>query len=146
MKKIILMGRTGSGKTTLAQALQGKAICQQKTQDICHMDWIIDTPGELSETRMLGGALAVYSYEADLVGLLMAANEPFSLYPPNITSMVNREVVGIVTQIHHPDANTGRVEAWLRLSGCKRVFFVDSVTGQGMEQLMEYLRKPGEIN
>ena len=138
------MGRTGSGKTTLAQALQGQALDPQKTQDIHHMDWVIDTPGELSETHMLGGALAVYSYEADLVGLLMAANEPFSLYPPNITAMVNRQVIGIVTLIHHPDANLTRAEAWLRLSGCTQIFFVDSVTGQGIDRLLEYLGESGE--
>ena len=100
MKKLILMGRTGCGKTTLTQALKGEKICYHKTQYVNHFDVVIDTPGEYIETKHLGGALAVYSYEADVVGLLIAANEPFSLYPPNITSMVNREVVsrGYLTQ------------------------------------------------
>ena len=92
MKKIILMGRSGCGKTTLTQALRGETICYHKTQYINHYDVIIDTPGEYAENQTLGRALALYSYEADVVGLLLSATEPYSLYPPNITCMVNREV------------------------------------------------------
>lgn len=145
MKKLILMGRTGCGKTTLTQALKGEKICYHKTQYVNHFDVVIDTPGEYIETKHLGGALAVYSYEADVVGLLIAANEPFSLYPPNITSMVNREVVGIVTQIDRPDARLGRAAHWLRLCGCKDIFFVDSVTGEGIGPLLEHLAEPGDV-
>ena len=36
MKKIILMGRVGCGKTTLTQALRGKTIHYHKTQYINH--------------------------------------------------------------------------------------------------------------
>lgn len=119
MKKLILMGRTGCGKTTLTQALKGEKICYHKTQYVNHFDVVIDTPGEYIETKHLGGALAVYSYEADVVGLLIAANEPFSLYPPNITSMVNREVVGIVTQIERPDARPDGQRAGCAFAGAK---------------------------
>ncbi len=102
MKKIILMGRSEAGKTTLTQAMQSREIRYHKTQYINNFDVIIDTPGEYAQTAHLGRALALYSYEADVVGLLLAATEPYSLYPPCITSMVNREVIGIVTKIHDP--------------------------------------------
>ena len=46
MKKIILMGRSEAGKTTLTQALKGEKITYKKTQYINHYDVIIDTPGE----------------------------------------------------------------------------------------------------
>ena len=77
MKKIMLVGRSGSGKTTLTQALKGQEITYHKTQYINRYDVVIDTPGEYIETKMLGGALALYAYEADLVGLLLSATEPF---------------------------------------------------------------------
>ena len=98
MKKIILIGRSGAGKTTLTQALKGEEIKYHKTQYVNYFECIIDTPGEYAQTHELGYALALYSYEADVVGLLLAATEPYSLYPPNITCMVNREVVGIMTR------------------------------------------------
>ncbi len=142
MKKIILMGRTGAGKTTLMQKLRGDAIAYQKTQYIHYEDIVIDTPGEYAETQHLGRALALYSYEADIVGLLADATEPYSLYPPNITCMVNREVIGIVTKIDDPAANPERVASWLRNSGCKTIFFVNTLTGEGIDEILAYLDKP----
>ena len=145
MKKIILMGRSGAGKTTLTQALKGEKIKYHKTQYINNFDVIIDTPGEYAETHHLGRALALYSYEAQVVGLLLSATEPYSLYPPNVTPCVNREVIGIVTKIDKENANVKRAENWLRLAGCKTIFFVNSKTGEGIPEILNHLREPGDI-
>ena len=145
MKKIILMGRSECGKTTLRQALKGDTIQYHKTQYINHYDVVIDTPGEYAETNTLGRALALYSFEADVVGLLINATEPSSLYPPNIVAQSTRPVIGIVTQIEAPDANVAQAEQWLRLTGCEDIFFVSSYTGEGIWEILEYLREPGDV-
>ena len=139
MKKIILIGRVAAGKTTLTQALNGEEIHYYKTQYINYLDTIIDTPGEYTELRQTSGALALYAYEADVVGLVLSANEPYSIFSPCLTSMVNREVVGIITGIDKPDARPDRVDRWLRLAGCKKVFPVSAYTGEGLDALIEFL-------
>lgn len=141
MKKLILMGRSESGKTTLTQVLRGEEISYDKTQYIKFENCLIDTPGEYAQTHHLGRALALYSYEADMVGLLISATEPYSLFPPCVTCMVNREVIGIVTKSEEEGANPDRAENWLRLSGCKKVFRIDSVTGYGVNELISYLNQ-----
>lgn len=141
MKKLILMGRSESGKTTLTQVLRGEDISYDKTQYIKFENCLIDTPGEYAQTNHLGRALALYSYEADMVGLLISATEPYSLFPPCITCMVNREVIGIVTKSEEEGANPDRAENWLRISGCKKVFRIDSVTGYGVNELIKYLNQ-----
>ncbi len=141
MKNLILMGRSESGKTTLTQVLRGEKISYDKTQYIKFENNLIDTPGEYAQTHHLGRALALYSYEADMVGLLISALEPYSLFPPCVTCMVNREVIGIVTKCEEEGANPDRAENWLRLSGCKKVFRIDSHTGYGVNELIEYLNK-----
>lgn len=138
------MGRSEAGKTTLTQALRGDTITYHKTQYINNFDVIIDTPGEYVQTHSLGHALALYVYEADVVGLLISATEPFTLFPPNITCLTNRDTIGIVTKINDEKANPERAERWLRLSGCKNVFFVDSVTGEGVYELLNYLLEDGD--
>ena len=145
MKKLILMGRSEAGKTTLTQALRGETITYHKTQYINYFDVIIDTPGEYIQTAHLGRALALYSYEADVVGLLLAANEPYSLYPPNITCMVNRDVIGIITKIDLEDGDPQRAARWLALTGCKKFFFVNSRANEGVAEILEYLREPGDV-
>lgn len=138
MKRLLLIGRSGCGKTTLTQALRGEQIHYQKTQGMRFDDFLIDSPGEYAENHDLASALALYSYEADVVGLLIAADDDYSLFPPCITCMVNREVIGIVTKIDKADPH--RAERWLRLSGCKTVFFVDSKTGNGIKSIIDHLK------
>ncbi len=139
MKKTLLVGRHGAGKTTLTQALLGEEITYRKTQYMQYGTWIIDSPGEYAEVHGLASALCLYSYEADIVAMLIAADDDYSLFPPCCTCMVNREIIGIVTKMHK--GKPARAENWLRLSGCKQVFWVDSKTGEGIEPLREYLRK-----
>lgn len=145
MKKIILMGRSECGKTTLTQALRGENIHYHKTQYVNHFDVIIDTPGEYAETKNLGSALALYSFEADVVGLLISALEPYSLYPPCVTAVSTRDVIGIVTQTDRPGANADRAAQWLRLAGCETIFYVSSYTGDGVAEILEYLREDGDV-
>lgn len=144
MKKLILIGRVAAGKTTLTQALRGEEIRYDKTQYIQYMEHIIDTPGEYTERRELSGPLALYAYEADIVGLVASANEPFSIFSPGITSLVNREVIGIVTGVDKPDARPERVANWLRIAGCRRIFYVSSYTGEGISDILEYLKEDGD--
>ena len=87
MKKMMLVGRSECGQTSLRQALKGDTIHYHKTQYINHFDVIIDTPGEYAENGTLGRALALYSYEADVVALLINATEPYSLFPPCVTAV-----------------------------------------------------------
>ena len=140
MNKVILIGRSGAGKTTLTQALSGQDLHYAKTQDVKNGGFMIDTPGEYAQERHLGGALAVFVYEADIVGLLMSANEPYSLFSPNMVNMCNREVIGIITGIDKPDANLPRVTNWLKQTGVKHIFYLSSVTGEGIEELKTFLR------
>jgi ethanolamine utilization protein EutP len=145
MKKIMLLGRVAAGKTTLTQALRGEEIKYFKTQYVNYLDTVIDTPGEYTERRETSGALALYAYEADVVGLVLSANEPYSIFSPCLTSMVNRETIGIVTGIDKPDANVERVTRWLKLAGCKKVFPVSSITGEGIKELAAFLQDDTDI-
>ena len=133
------------GKTTLTQALRGEKIHYHKTQYVNNFDVIVDTPGEYAQTKGLGHALALYTYESDVVGLLVSATEPYCLFPPCITCMANREVIGIVTKIHNPDANVKLATSWLELAGCKKIFYVDSRQQEGIPEILEYLREDGDV-
>ena len=146
MRKLILMGRVAAGKTTLTQALRGEQLHYCKTQYINYTDTIIDTPGEYTEIARLGAALALYAYEADVVGLVIGADEPFCVFPPNCTCMVNREVIGIVAGIDRPRANVEQATRWLRLCGCERIFPVSSYTGEGLDAIIAYLSEGEKEN
>ncbi len=139
MKKLILMGRSEAGKSTLIQALRKEELHYIKTQYVDFTESIIDTPGEYIEDKMLGGALAVYSYEADVVGFVVSAIEPYCLFPPNLVGMSTRPVIGIVTKCDHELANKNMAKLWLENMGCERVFFTSSYDNEGIDEIIEYL-------
>ena len=139
MKKLILMGKSESGKTSLIEAFRGEEIVYRKTQYIDYASDFMDTPGEYCEGNDLAGALAVYSYEADVVGLVLSATDDFCLFPPACAPVANRPVIGIVTKCDHPDAKPDLAEMRLLLCGCERVFFTSARKGQGIDDLLDYL-------
>ncbi len=141
MRKLILMGRSEAGKTTLTQALRGEEIRYCKTQCVHHYESVIDTPGEYAQSHRLGKALALYTWEEDVVGILVAADEPYSLFPPNVVSQANRECIRIVPKIVLPNANMPLADRWLEIVGCKRSFHVHSKEGVGVPAILAYLQE-----
>lgn len=140
MRKLILMGKSESGKSTLIDAIRGGDLAYHKTQYVEYSSDIIDTPGEYAETKTLGGALAVYSYESDLVGLVASATQQRTYFPPNIVGMSNRPVIGVVTKIDAPDARPDMAAMWLEDSGCEKIFFTSAYTGEGVQELLDFLK------
>ena len=50
-----------------------------------------------------------------------------------------------MTKIDHHLAEAQQAAEWLRIAGCDKVFFVSAYTGEGLAELMEYLKEEGEI-
>lgn len=133
MRKIMFIGRSEAGKTTLTQAMKGNTITYHKTQYVNHYDVIIDTPGEYLQSKNLISALAVFTAEADVIGLLMDATEPFSLYSPNLTPVCNREVVGVVTKIDHWARSRHRQRRGLNWLVVRRFFIQVPIQVRGLQ-------------
>lgn len=139
MKKLFLMGRSEAGKTSLTQALKGEELRYHKTQYTNTEEEIIDSPGEYAETKRCGLGLACFSFEADVLALLIAADEPFSVFEADCQCFTNRPLIGIITKIDSPFANVPMVRSWMVNSGCERIFEVSNTTRQGLDELVEYL-------
>jgi len=141
MRTLFLMGRSEAGKTSLVQALKGEELHYIKTQYTGVGDDVIDTPGEYQESKNVGVGLACFSFECDVAAILCAADEPFSVFEPNCNCFLNRPLIGIITKIDSPLANVPMVRQWLINSGCRRVFCVSNVTGEGIDELKAYLNE-----
>ena len=75
-----------------------------------------------------------------MVGIVQAADEPFNLFASGSHSFIQRPLIGIITKIDSPYANIPMVRQWLINSGCERIFLVNNVTREGIDELMEYLK------
>ena len=145
MRKLFLCGRSEAGKTSLTQALKGEDVHYVKTQYVKTWDITIDTPGEYAETKTLAMALGIFSFDSDVVGLLCGADEPYNLFDPAIGGVVNRPMIGIITKIDAPSANVPMVRNWLEEAGCERIFPVNNFTGEGVDELRDYLMEEKKV-
>ena len=140
MKKLFLMGRSEAGKTSLTQALKGEELHYVKTQYTTTDDNTIDSPGEYAESKRFSVGLACFSFEADVVAIVQAADEPFNLFSASLRSFILRPLIGVITKIDSPYANIEMVKQWMINSGCERIFMINNTTREGIDELLEYLK------
>ena len=148
MKKIFLMGRSEAGKTSLTQALKGEELHYHKTQYTNTNEDTIDSPGEYAESKHFSVGLACFSFEADVIAIVQAANEPFNLFSDGSRNFLLRPLIGIITKVDSPHANIPMVRQWMENMGCERIFMVNNKTREGISELMDYLQDdlPGRFN
>lgn len=139
MKKMMLVGTTTSGKTTLMQALQGQELKYKKTQAMDYNGVILDTPGEFIENRRFYSALMTASVDYQVVAVLHDCTRRQHLIPPGFASMFNREVIGIITKIDSDRADPDFSRKVLQQAGIKCIFAIDSCSGTGLEPLKTWL-------
>jgi len=141
MKKVMFIGSTGSGKTTLYQRLETCRLDDDKTQVIEFHKNVIDTPGEYLENRGYYSALQVTSVEADIVALVMDCKSRCNVFPPGFARMFTKPIIGIVTKIDLLEDFEDYIyaEESLKLSGVSEIFKISSLKNQKIAELRKFL-------
>ena len=127
MKKIMMVGKIGCGKTTLSQRLIGEQVSYKKTQSIQVIgDDIVDTPGEY--------------VEADVILLLCSAIDEQNAFSPRMGSLFSgKPVIGVITKTdlcEDPELIEGASEI-LSMAGAETIIEV----GFGDDSCLEKLRE-----
>ncbi len=138
MKRILLVGSVGCGKTTLLQRLHGEEFVYAKTETIYTDRAVVDTPGEYLELPWFKHALRLASFETELVVLLASATVSEAKFPPGFTTFFMPPSIGVVTKTDIADPDQVRTAGnHLRLAGATEIFEVSSLTGDGIGALTE---------
>ncbi|WP_432663538.1 EutP/PduV family microcompartment system protein [Wukongibacter baidiensis] len=139
MKRIILIGRTGSGKTTFTQEIIESEKEYKKTQSIEWHDSVIDTPGEYIENRRFYNALITTSFDCEIVGLVQDSIDEGCIFPPGFAAIFNKTVIGIITKIDNRDKNIDYAKECLLNAGAQEIFEVSAFDGRGMKDIKMFL-------
>jgi len=141
-KKIILIGKTGSGKTTLIQRIEALDMTYRKTQTIQNYLNFIDTPGEYLENRSYYKALIVTAADADVIGLVQDCSSQEVWLPPMFSSAFSKETIGIITKtdLARGKDELERARKALERSGATRFFCVSAAENAGLGELTAYIR------
>ena len=140
-KRVILIGRSTAGKTTLCQKINNEELRYHKTQTVQIINKnMIDTPGEYLERTSYRGALVVTSTEADVILLVQDATEEGNMFPPMFNSMFAKPCVGVVTKADLADeAQVERAKKYLKNAGAGELYVTSAVTGEGVKELVDTL-------
>ena len=140
MKKTMLIGRTGCGKTTLTQKLMNEEVKYKKTQAVTYKSKIIDTPGEYVENKMYYKSLLVLSSDAKIIILVQSAVDGATLFPPKFSTMFpKKEVIGIITKVDLAEADIERSKRFLVDAGATEVFTIGLNDEEGLEVIKKRL-------
>ena len=140
MKKTMLIGRTGCGKTTLTQKLMNEEVKYKKTQAVSYKSKIIDTPGEYVENKIYYKSLLVLSADAKMIVLVQSAVDGATLFPPKFSTMFpKKEVIGIITKSDLADADIERSKRFLVDAGATEVFTIGLNDEEGLEAIKKRL-------
>lgn len=143
MKKIIFIGKTGSGKTTLCQKLNQCKLEYRKTQAVELYDNAIDTPGEYLENRNYYSALIMTAVDAEVIALVADPTAEENFIPPAFAGTFSKEVIGIITKIAivKEEDKINQMKIRLQEAGAEKIFLVDTVEGIGITALFSYLEQ-----
>jgi len=144
MKKIMFVGKSRCGKTSLTQALHGQEVSYLKTQAVRYCGTVVDTPGEFAENRRFYSALMVTSAKADIIGFVQDATAATSVFPPKFASMFTKKVIGIVSKTDLEGGDITRAKRFLKLAGARQVFLTSAVESKGIRALLDLLQEKGQ--
>jgi ethanolamine utilization protein EutP len=140
VKKLLLVGGVGCGKTTLLQRLEGRDIAYAKTGEMYTSGAVIDTPGEYLELPWFKHALRLASFEVELVVLLASATVPEGRFQPGFTTFFMPPSIGVVTKVDIATPEQVHLAGnHLRLAGATEIIEVSALTGEGIAALLARL-------
>ena len=141
-KRIMLIGNSRTGKTSLANCINSDDLEVMKSQAICYGENTIDTPGEYLESPMMHKYIISASQDADAVLFIQSFDQPIFSFPPNFAQVFNTKRIGVITK---NDLKEKRHDLTLLLNNFREIgleepfFITSSMTGEGIEELKRYL-------
>lgn len=139
--RLMMIGASAAGKTTLIQCLSEEEIKYDKTQAVEYVGNFIDTPGEYMQQRGYWGSLTVTSSDAEIIALVQDSTSEDCWFSGGTAYKFEKPVVGIITKIDHDDSNPKQARSYLELAGCRNIFEVSSYTGEGISELVQGLHE-----
>lgn len=140
MKKMMLIGKTGCGKTTLTQAILETSMIYKKTQALEYYPCIIDTPGEYIENRNYYNALIATSVDSDIIAFVQDSTDGECIFPPQFARIFVKPIIGIITKTDCIIKNIKRAEECLINAGVNEIIFASAIEGTGIEKIKEKLK------
>lgn len=139
-KRVMIIGTTKSGKTTLANALNDSDGPIKKTQDIIYGKNTIDIPGSYIENTWMYKHLIAISQDASHLLILVDQSRYDSVYSPGFAKSFKCPVIGIITKADLMIEDDELCYKQFKEIGIDKPYYkISALSGIGMEALKERL-------
>ncbi|WP_335385583.1 EutP/PduV family microcompartment system protein [Neobacillus drentensis] len=139
-KRIMVIGPTNCGKTTLVNALNDEARPIRKTQNLIYGKHTIDVPGSYMENTWMYKYVISAMQDASLVLILVDQSKAADVYSPGFAKVFRCPVIGVITKVDLMPENEEICIKQLQKIGAADPYFKISVQeGIGINALKEWL-------
>ncbi|MFZ5591652.1 MAG: EutP/PduV family microcompartment system protein [Bacillota bacterium] len=144
MSRIMVIGASEAGKSTLLNVLHGLGPVSSKTQALEFAARTVDTPGEYAENPRYYRALLATAMDVDYVLFVQDATRENCIFPPGMGQIFPGYTLGVVTKTDHPAASVLRAVEMLETVALKGdIIPVSALTGVGIDELKQKINWPG---
>lgn len=139
-KRIMVVGATQSGKSTLINALNDSMRPLKKTQDVIYGKNTIDTPGSYIENPSMYRYLIATAQAASHVLMLLDQSRSVEVYPPGFAKVFRCQVIGVITKSDLVPENAILCRQQLKRMGiCEPYFSVCIEENESIGALKDHL-------
>ncbi len=139
-KRIMIIGPSRSGKTTLANRLNEYEGPLRRTQDVIYGKKTIDIPSSYIENAGMYKHIISISQDASHVLLLVDSSKQHQVYSPCFAKSFQCPVIGVITKMDLMLENEALSLKQLKATGVGEPYYrISALKGIGMEALKEYL-------
>ena len=139
-KRIMVIGPTNCGKTTLVNALNDYNGPLRKTQDIIYGENTIDVPGSYVENTWMYKHLIAIAQDASHILILVDQSKCVDVYSPGFAKAFRCPVIGVITKVDLMAENEELCIQQLKKIGISEPYYKISVPSEiGIKTLKEHL-------
>jgi ethanolamine utilization protein EutP len=139
-KRIMVIGPTNCGKSTLVNVLNDEEKPIRKTQNLIYGKNTIDVPGSYIENTWMYKYIISAMQDASHVLVLVDQSSRKNVYSPGFAKVFRCPVIGVITKIDLMPEQEDFCIRQLRQMGVAEPYFKVSVpSGEGIHALKEFL-------
>ncbi|MDO4280366.1 MAG: EutP/PduV family microcompartment system protein [Peptococcaceae bacterium] len=139
-KRIMLIGPRASGKTALANLLNGEDAPRRRAQDTIYGRETLEAASAYLENTWMYRCLIALSQDAWCILVLVAADGSADAYSPGFAATFRVPVVGVITRTDcAPDGIAESQRQLERIGVAPPYFAISTATGEGVDALTQHL-------
>lgn len=139
-KRLMVIGLDGSGKSTLADLVEGAESNHAHREDCFYRTRCFEVPGRYIENHWMHSIIIMLAQnQASALLMLLDGQTGETFYSSGYARAFTCPCLGVLTKAPLEDEARAAGVAKLEAAGCTEVLCVSTETGEGTEELLEWV-------